>query len=225
MALYNPSTMYGQTHAGLGWVLGVLPPSSDRRLRAWCVAAAVLPDIDAGAMLFGIDAYARWHHKPGHNLFLGVLCVAAAAVHFHARPPRLRWMAVGLVALAFASHILTDMKLSGWEVYLLWPFSERGYGFQPILALGHPINLLLAGIFMTLPWLLAFWKPVTPLELISPRLDRIFLNAFRKKPRNCAVCGASCNNLCDSCQQPACMKHARINWKFRIACPACAAMT
>jgi hypothetical protein len=215
--------MYGQTHAGLGWVLGVLPPSSDRRLRAWCVAAAVLPDIDAGAMLFGIDAYARWHHKPGHNVFLGAFCVAAAFAHFQARPLKQRLLATAMVALAFASHILTDMKLSGWEVYLLWPFSERGYGFQPILALGHPINLWMAGIFMTLPWLLAFWKPVTPLELISPRLDRIFLNAFRKKPLACSACGAVCNNRCDRCQKPACMKHARINWKFQIACPDCLA--
>ena len=214
--------MYGQTHAGLGWVMGLLPPSSDRRLRAWCVAAAVLPDIDAGAMLFGIDAYARWHHKPGHNIFLGMLCGAAAFVHFQARPLRQRLMATGLVALAFASHLLTDMKLSGWEVYLLWPFSERGYGFQPILALGHPINAWLAGIFMTLPWLLAFWKPVTPLELISPRLDRIFLNAFRRKPWACSVCGSSCNTRCDRCEKPACMKHARINWRFQVACPACA---
>jgi hypothetical protein len=215
--------MYGQTHAGLGWVLGVLPPSSDRRLRAWCTAAAVLPDIDAGAMLFGIDAYARWHHKPGHNLFLGVLCVAVAFAHFHARPLKSRLLATGLVSLAFASHILTDMKFSGWEVYLFWPFSERGYGFQPILALGHPINLWLAGIFMTLPWLLAFWKPVTPLELISPRLDRIFLNAFRKKTLSCATCSAACNNPCDRCGKPTCMKHGRINWKFQIACPTCAA--
>ena len=214
--------MYGQTHAGLGWVFGLLPPASDRRLRAWCAAAAVLPDLDAGAMLFGMDAYVRWHHKPGHNVFLGVLCVGAAFAHFLGRPARQRWTAVTLVALSYASHILTDMKLSGWEVYLYWPFSERGYAFQPMLALGHPINTWLAGIFMTLPWLLALWKPVTPLELISPRLDRIFLNAFRKKTLSCASCGVACNNGCDACGKPACMKHGRLDWKFRISCPACA---
>ena len=213
--------MYGQTHAGLGWVLGMLPPSSDRRLRAWCTLAAVIPDFDAGAMLLGMDAYVRLHHKPGHNVFFCTLFILAAYPFFHRRPLKERTVAMALITLAIASHILTDMKLSGWEVYLFWPFSERGYGFQPILALGHPINLWMAGIFMTLPWLLALWKPVTPLELISPRLDRIFLNAFRKKPLGCAVCGASCNNQCDSCQKPACMKHARINWKFQIACPAC----
>jgi len=214
--------MYGQTHAGLGWVIGVLPPTSDRRLRAWCVAAALLPDLDAGAMLFGMDAYVRWHHKPGHNLFIGAFCVLAALAHFRRRPWRERLIATLFVAICFASHILTDMKLSGWEVYLFWPFSERGYGFQPIFALGHPLNTWLAYLFMILPWLLAFWKGVTPLELISPRLDRIFLNAFRKKPWSCATCGKPCNNECDACAKPACSRHGRINWRFRMACPACA---
>jgi len=107
--------MYGQTHAGLGWVIGVVPRATDRRLRIWCVAAALLPDVDAGAMLFGRDAYVRWHHKPGHNVFLGILCVLAAAVHFRSRPWRERCLAVLLVAVCFASHLLTDMKLSGWE--------------------------------------------------------------------------------------------------------------
>ncbi|MBV8881291.1 MAG: metal-dependent hydrolase [Planctomycetaceae bacterium] len=214
--------MYGQTHAGLGWAIGMLPPTSDRRLRAWCTIAAVVPDYDAGAMLFGMDAYVRLHHKPGHNVYFGLLFLLAAYPFFHGRPLKQRWTAIVLISLALASHLLTDMKLSGWEVYLFWPFSERGYGFQPILALGHPINLWLAGVFMTLPWLLALWKPVTPLELVSPRLDRIFLNAFRKKSLACSTCGTSCNNRCDTCERPACMKHGRLDWKFRIACPACA---
>src|ERR1043165_4022951 len=158
--------MYGQTHAGLGGVIGVLPNGGDRRLRAWCVAAALRPDFDAGAMLLGMDAYVRWHHKPGHNLFVGVLCVLAALAHFRRRPWKERLTAGILVAIWFASPIPTYMKPPGWEVYLFWPFSERGYGFQPIWALGHPLNTWLAYIFMGLPWVLAFWKGVTPLELI-----------------------------------------------------------
>jgi hypothetical protein len=213
--------MYGQTHAGLGWVIGLLPAGSDRRLRAWCTAAAVLPDLDAGAMLFGMDAYVRWHHKPGHNVFLGVLCVAAAVAHFWKRPVRQRLLVGVLVAVCFASHLLTDMKLSGWEVVLFWPFSERGYGFQPILPLGHPINTWLVYYFMTLPWFLAIWARVTPLELISPRLDRMFVNAFRRKTGACSVCSGRCNEVCDGCGRPTCMKHGRITWRFRLYCPAC----
>lgn len=214
--------MVGQTHLGLGWVIGVLSPTSDRRLRAWCAFAAILPDADVAAHLLGRDAYVHWHHKPGHNVFVGVLCVAAALVHFWKRPWRERAVAVFLVALCFASHILTDMKLSGWEVYFLWPVSDRPFSFQPMLYLDDPVNTVLNWVFMTVPWLLAFWKGVTPLELISPRLDKLFLSTFRKKDKSCATCGAACNNACDSCGAAACMKHGKIGWSFRMRCPACA---
>ncbi|MBI3856694.1 MAG: metal-dependent hydrolase [Planctomycetes bacterium] len=214
--------MYGQTHAGLGWVIGVLAPNGDRRLRAWCFWSAILPDIDAVPIVFGYEHYHRWHHKPGHNVFLGAAVVIAALVHFWGRPLRERLVAGVLVAVCFASHLLTDLKLSGWDVCLFWPFSDLGYAFQPMWALGHPLNTWLAYTFMILPWLLVFWKPVTPLELLSPRLDRIFLNAFRKKDQSCSACPAPCNNACDTCSRPTCMRHGRINWRFRIKCPACA---
>jgi len=45
-----------EAHAGLGWAVGVLAPGSDRRLRNCCVAAAVLPDVDAVAYLWGPEA-------------------------------------------------------------------------------------------------------------------------------------------------------------------------
>jgi hypothetical protein len=214
--------MYPQAHAGLGWVIGVLSPTSDRKLRGWCTAAAILPDADAAAMLLGVDAYARWHHKPGHNIFLGLLCVAAATVHFRKDPLRRMLTATTLVALCFAWHLLTDMKLSGWGVYLFWPFGERDYNFAPNWGLGHPLNTWLAYLFMTLPWLLAFWKPATPLELLSARLNQIFLNAFRPRTSSCACCGRPCNNVCDRCGNATCMKDGSIDLRFRIACRACA---
>src|SRR5687767_11111707 len=210
--------MFGQTHAALGWVVGVASPTSDRRLRAWCCAAGILPDIDAAAMLAGKEYYDRWHHTFGHNVFTGALCVALAAWHFRGRPRRAFWTAVALVAACFASHLLTDMKLSGWELHLLWPFSLRGWEFQPNYQLGAPVNMWLVYLFMILPWLLAFWKPVTPLELLSPRLDRLVVNAFRKRELACAACGKPCNNRCDRCQAPACMRHAKIDLRFRVAC-------
>ncbi len=215
--------MFGQTHAGLGWVVGALAPGSDRRLRVWCCAAAILPDVDALAMLAGKEQYDRWHHTFGHNVFTGALCVALAAWHFAKYPWRAWATAVALVALCFASHILTDMKLSGWELHLFWPVSLRGYEFHPNLQLGHPLNFVLAGVFMTLPWLLTFWRQATPLEILSPRLDRLVLNLFRRRALACATCGKACNNACHRCEKPACLGHGRVDWRFRVTCPACAA--
>lgn len=213
--------MFGQAHAGLGWVVGVSAPTSDRRLRVWCAAAALLPDVDALAILFGKERYDYWHHTFGHNVFLGALATAVAAWHFGKRPLLSRLWATFLVAACFASHLLTDAKLSGWELYLFWPFSHVGYEFKPNLQLGHPLNMVLVYALMILPWLLAFWRGVTPLEIVSPRLDRIVVNFFRRRTLSCAACGRRCNNRCDACEAPTCMRHGRIGRTFRIRCPNC----
>jgi hypothetical protein len=213
--------MFGQAHAGLGWVVGVVAPTSDRRLRVWCTAAAILPDVDALSHLLSKEQYDYWHHTFGHNVFLGALTAAVALWHFRARPIGSRLWATFLVAACFASHLLTDMKLSGWELYLLWPFSHVGYEFQPNLQLGHPINMVLVYVLMVLPWLLAFWRGVTPLEILSPRLDRLVTNLFRAKPLSCVSCERSCNNRCYRCEAPVCSRHGRIGLTFRLACPKC----
>jgi hypothetical protein len=213
--------MYGQAHAGLGWILGTFAPGSDRRLRIWCAAAAILPDIDCAPIIFGHDAYARWHHTFGHNVFLGALTVAAAVWHHRDRPIRGRAWAAIMVGLCFASHILTDMKFSGWALPPLWPLSKHEVQFHPNYQLGHPINFFLVYSLMILPFLLAFVKPVTPLEILSARLDRIVLNFFRRRTLACATCGTTCNNRCDACQSPACMKDSRVDWRFRVTCAAC----
>ena len=51
--------MHFTAHAGVGWTIGVLAPGSDRRLRACCLGAAIIPDIDALPFVFGPDAYTR----------------------------------------------------------------------------------------------------------------------------------------------------------------------
>ena len=80
--------------AGLGWAIGTAVPSSDRRLRIACAAAALLPDLDGLARLGGSD---RYPHALGHNLFAGALCIAAAAWVFRTYPLR-GWVAsIGLV--------------------------------------------------------------------------------------------------------------------------------
>lgn len=213
--------MFGQAHAGLGWLVGVATPGADRRLRVWCVVAAVLPDIDAIPFLFGKELYDRWHHTFGHNVFLGILTILAAAWHLRLRPPKRRFFETSLVGLCWASHILTDMKLSGWEVYLLWPFSRQGYEFFPMLSLGHPINFVLVYALMGAVVPLALWRGVTPLEILSPRLDRIVTNFFRRKELACVACARRCNNRCDGCDGPVCMSHGRLRWFDRIACPTC----
>src|SRR5262249_10820741 len=108
--------MHLESHAGLGWAMGTLAPGSDRALRAWCLTAAVAPDVDAASYLFGDVAYSRYHHTFGHNVFLGAAIVMAAGWQQRRRAPVALATLVGLVALAFASHLLADAKLSAYAV-------------------------------------------------------------------------------------------------------------
>lgn len=225
--------MHLEAHAGVGWALGVLAPGSDRRLRNACVLAAVLPDVDTVAYLWGPEAYMNWHHTFGHNVFLGALVVAAAmALDVRASrsaPGRTplspgRALARGLVvALAFASHLVGDMKLSAYDVELFWPVSRHGYEFTPNWGLGHPPNTVLVYGSFAFAVLLAILGKPSPLDLISPNLDRIVRNVFRRRTLSCATCARPTNERCDRCGAAACLRHGRIERGFRIRCPACVA--
>src|SRR5690242_12731004 len=106
---------------------------ADRQLRKWCVAGAILPDIDAIPFVFGAQAYGRWHHTFGHNVWLGVLFVAWVTYKCRSR------RALLLSFLSFGSHLLTDAQLSGWPLQLFWPLSGAGYLFPRAVGLNSPI--------------------------------------------------------------------------------------
>src|SRR6185503_18204404 len=120
--------MMALAHAGLGWAVGVSAPGSDRRLRIGCLVSALVPEIDALTKLVGHPGTAI-----GHNIFAGVLCLAAAAWFFRDRADRSWLGAIGFVGLSFALHLVVDAMLSGAELRLFWPLSGRGRRFAPLL--------------------------------------------------------------------------------------------
>jgi membrane-bound metal-dependent hydrolase YbcI (DUF457 family) len=201
--------------------MGTLAPGSDRALRGWCVAAAVAPDVDAVSYLFGDVAYSRYHHTFGHNVFLGAALVAAVAWAERRRGPR-RWLAfTALVALAFASHLLADAKLSAYPIEPFWPLSRAAFEFHPNLGLAAPINTWLVYASLATMILLAGWKRVSPLDLISPHLDRRVRRAVSPRRLACGHCGRPCSDRCDSCAAPVCARDGRIGAGFRLSCPRC----
>lgn len=211
--------MHLPSHAALGWLIGAAAPGSDRRLRAWCTAAAVIPDVEAVTYLLGASTYSQTHHTFGHNAFLGAIVTTAALWHHRDRPWSRRLLAAALVALAFCSHLVTDAALSEYSVRPLWPAHEWRIPLAP-RPLGHPLNTaILVAILPTLA-VLALWRNVTPLDLLSPRLDRAFVNAFRAKTLACATCARPCNERCDACSAPVCSRHARLTLR-RLTCASC----
>jgi len=181
--------MHLEPHAALGGAIGNVC-GADRELRKWCVIGAILPDIDAVPYIFGAEAYGRWHHTFGHNVFLWAFFVAFVTC----RCRSLR--ALLLSFLSFGSHLITDAKLSGWDLYLFWPLSREGYQFARSVGLEAPINTHLVYYSFVAVALLAMFCRRTPIDLFSPKLDQLLISTFRKKTKKCAVCGNKCNQTC-----------------------------
>ena len=215
--------MHFESHGGLGWALGTLAPGSDRALRAWCVTAAVAPDVDAVSYLFGDVAYSRYHHTFGHNVFLGVVVVGAAAWQQRRRSPRRLAALLALVVIAFGSHLVADAKLSAYPIEPFWPLSRAAYEFHPNLGLAAPINTWLVYVSFAVIALLALWKRISPLELIGANLDARVMRAMAPRRLACGQCGRPCSDRCDACGRPVCAREGTIGSGFRLSCPRCRA--
>lgn len=205
--------MTALAHAGLGWLIGLSAPNSDRRIRIWCVLAALLPEA---------DALAGFRFGTTHTIFFAVLLLGIAIWFFRGEPARMLFTALFLMAASFGLHLLIDLKVWGADVRLFWPLNPRGLRLSPILVGGRSIGIPVAIVMIALPWVLTFWKSVTPLEILSPRLDTLFLNLVRRKKHACTICGKKCNNRCGTCTHPVCFRHGKIGWHFRVTCAPCA---
>jgi membrane-bound metal-dependent hydrolase YbcI (DUF457 family) len=206
--------MHLEPHAALGWAIGNVG-GADRELRKWCIVGAILPDIDAVPYIFGAEVYARWHHTFGHNVFLWAFFVGIVTY----RCGSLR--ACFLSFLSFGSHLLTDAKLSGWDLYLFWPFSREGYQFARSVGLEAPINTHLVYYSFVAVALLAMFYRRTPIDLFSPKLDQLLISTFRKKTETCAICKNNCNQRCSQCHSPICFRHATVTRKILVLCAGC----
>jgi len=208
--------MHLEPHAALGWAIGNLG-GGDRRVRNYCTAGAVLPDVDAVAYLFGPQAYAQWHHTFGHNVFLWMAFTGWVAWRCQAR------RAAFLAFLSFGSHLVTDAQFSGWKLYLFWPFSRAGYVLPGALGLEAPINAWLVYASFVAVGALALLYKRTPLDLFSPKLDALLLSFFQKRDQQCAKCGRACNRICDRCGSSICFRHGSIHRGLQVLCPGCVA--
>jgi len=206
--------MHLEPHAALGWAIGVVG-GADRKLRNWCVVGAILPDIDAVPYVFGAEAYARWHHTFGHNVFLWAAFVGFVTWRCRSVRPAI------LSFLAFGSHLLTDAQLSGWDLYLFWPVSREGYLFSHAVGLEAPINTFLVYASFAVVFFLALFYRRTPIDIFLPKLDRLFVSTFRKKLNSCAICAAKCNQTCEACGRPICLRHATITKSIAVLCVNC----
>ena len=161
--------MHVQTHALSGWcIANVLPLTPRQRLAAMIAASAA--DLDGLGILFGQEAYWKYHHTLGHNLLFGlVLSLGLTLVTGR----KLRVFALFLAL--FHLHLLMDFFGSGpgWPIAYLWPFSAHQWNNSRwSWAFYSWQNLSTAGMLVAWTLLIARKHRRTPFEAIMPNLDR-----------------------------------------------------
>ena len=209
-----------------------------RRERAVIALAGAAPDLDGVTFLAGAEPFHRYHHILFHNAgsVLAVLVVALAVFIPAAgrRPGRQtsagagRGLAVALLAaFAFAMHMVEDYVTVGWNQYPWRPFSS-----SPVNLADHLPGWLVQGVFQAAAMLFVMGTTVwiyrrhrrSPLEVISPSLDRLLVNyAVLPFTARCALCQARARYRCDLCFRTLCTGHGRVAANLTIRCLSCAA--
>jgi len=117
----------GHTLAGCAIALALIPPEMPHawEVWAWCLLSANLPDLDfIPGLLAGKPR--TFHRGPSHSIMAAL--VASGLVAALATWSSMPWLTqVGLMFLAYGSHVGLDYFTPGRGVLLTWPFSRRRY--------------------------------------------------------------------------------------------------
>jgi hypothetical protein len=82
-------------------------------------------------------------------------------------------------------------------------------------------NIIANIIVLLLVFIVMFRKNITPLELVSPRYDKLFLGFFTYPGKHiCVKCNGKAYYKCESCGKYFCDKHMKRLFAFK--CPLCA---
>jgi len=207
-------------HLQFGWWFAHWGEFS-RRERAAIALAGVGPDLDSASLVAGHDAFYRYHHILFHNVG-ATLAAAVLAGLFLWRRPRV-WL---LVVFAFAAHLLEDYLTVGWDQFLWQPFNASAVNLSH-----HLPNWLVQGVFQITAMVFILGMTVwiylrhrrTPLEIISPALDRLLVNYAVVPWRNrCAVCARRAHFRCELCGRSVCATHSNVSRRLEARCSACA---
>lgn len=163
-------------HGEASWLLAQKLKS--RRDRVLVVLAGISPDVDGVSLLFGEEAYGRWHHVLTH----GLVSAVAFSVMFGLFANERRLVAL-LAFAAFHLHLVCDLAGSGpgWPIVYWWPFSraELAWSGQWDLASWQNAVFGLSATLLCLACALKFGR--TQFELFSVRLDSAVVKTLRAR--------------------------------------------
>ncbi len=178
------------THLLAGWLVANTA-SLGRRERAVVTLASVVPDVDglgivadliAGGTFGPLYWWSRLHHTMGHNLAFG-LVVMGAAWCLASR----RLVVAGLALVSFHLHLLGDVLGSGggpgshhFSIPYLAPFSGTPQiVWEGQWALNAWPNIAITLVLLGLAFHLAWRRGFSPVGIVSPRADRVFVDTLR----------------------------------------------
>lgn len=207
-------------HLQFGWWFAHWGQFS-RRERAAIALAGAAPDLDGLSFLAGAEPFHRYHHILFHNVGSVLVVAVLAGLVFWRRA----WVWT-LVPFAFAMHIVEDYVTVSWNQYPWKPFSASFVNLSD-----HLPGWLVQGVFQAVAMVfivsMTVWiylrRRRTPLEIISPALDRLLVNYAVLPWRNrCAGCASRAHFRCDKCGKVLCSGHGKIRG-LSVRCAGCAA--
>jgi hypothetical protein len=179
------------THFLTGWTLAHVAPL-DRRDRWLVTLAGIAPDVDGLGLLAEVATrhtahplawWSDYHHVLGHNLGFALLLGLVALGVAHRRLP-----VVFLVLLSVHLHFLGDLLGARgpdgeqWPIPYLLPFFKGAHwAWSGQWALNAWPNMLLTAVLIWLTCHLARLRGYSPLEIISARADRVFVETLRRR--------------------------------------------
>jgi membrane-bound metal-dependent hydrolase YbcI (DUF457 family) len=149
----------------------------------FCMIAATAADVDGLGRIVSEDLYWDYHHRLGHNVFFALVLAAAMAT----ASTRGRRGAALLMYVALAHvHIVLDYFGSGpgWPLHYLWPMSDVSIVNPHTWPFFSWQNLAAAFALIAGTLLIAARQGRTPVEMITPRLDREFVAKLRRLVAN-----------------------------------------
>ena len=154
---------------------------------------------------------------------LVLLAAVLLAGLFLWRRPR----AWALTVFAFTMHIVEDYVTVGWNQYPWRPFSPAAVNLAD-----HLPGWVVQGVFQAAAMVFILGTTVwiylrhgrTPLEVLSPGLDRLVVNyAVLPWRSRCGHCLRRAQFRCDRCGQTVCTSHGRVKSSCEVRCVNCAA--
>jgi inner membrane protein len=178
------------THFLTGWVFANCS-RLDRRERALVTLASVAPDLDGLGIIPELLTRNSthpllWFSLYHHSLHTLAFAVVVAVIAFVLA--KQKWKVCFLALVSFHLHLIEDLAGSRgpdgyqWPVPYLKPFSTAfELTWQGQWGLNAWQNVVITSALLLITFWLAWRKGFSPLEMVSPKADAVFVAALRRR--------------------------------------------